>query len=61
MRRRMAPFIVPTLVQVGRQSAKVPHMSFPYERQMREQRQKVIFKIRSTSKNYHTWKILIPM
>lgn len=57
----MLPSIVPTLVQAGRQSVKVPQMSSPYEKQMREQRQKAVFKIGSTSKDYHTWKIPIPM
>ncbi len=61
MRRRVPPSIVPTLVQAGRQSAKVPQMSSPYERQMREQMQKAIFKIGSTSKDYHAWKIPMPM
>jgi hypothetical protein len=53
MKRKMPPSIVPTLVQARMQSAKVPQMSSPYERQMREQRQKAIFKIGSTSKDYH--------
>jgi len=41
MRGRMAPFVVPTLIQVGRHSANTPQMSGPQERHMKEQRQKI--------------------
>jgi hypothetical protein len=37
----VAPFAVPTLVKAGRQNVKVPQMSSPQKRQVREQRQRV--------------------
>ncbi len=37
----MALFIVPTLVQASRQTVKVPHMSSPHERQLKEHNQKI--------------------
>ncbi len=41
MKGRMAPYVMPTLVHVGRQSVKRWQTSFPQDRQMREQEQKV--------------------
>jgi hypothetical protein len=41
MRRRLAPFAMPTLVQLCRQSADIPQMSSPHERHIRKQRQKI--------------------
>ncbi len=41
MRRTITPYAVPTLVERGRQSANIPQMSPPYERQMREQKKNI--------------------
>jgi hypothetical protein len=41
MKGRVAPSAMATLIQVGRQSVDIPHVSSPQERQMRKQRQKI--------------------
>ncbi len=41
MRRRMAPFVVPTLIHASKQNANTPQMSSPQDIQMRKQRQKI--------------------
>ncbi len=41
MRGRVAPSRMPILVHASRENAKVPQMSSPQERQMKEHRQKV--------------------
>jgi hypothetical protein len=38
---KVAPFIMPTLVLASRQSARVPQMSSPQEKHMKEQKQSV--------------------
>jgi hypothetical protein len=41
MRGRVAPFVVPTMVHATKQTIKAPQMTYPQERQLKEQKHKV--------------------